>query len=125
MDLAPTDRSLELAERLLAFMADFVYPAEEAYATQRRAGDPHRLPPVVAELQDQARERGLWNLFMRDSRWGPGLTNGGRWWWPAPEPPTPAAGWPSWSASATRRPTPPPAEPGAGAAGYTGCGGGP
>ena len=75
MDLTPTERSLELAERLRAFMADFVYPAEEVYARQRRAGDPHRLPPVVAELQDKARARGLWNLFMRDSRWGPGLTN--------------------------------------------------
>ena len=75
MDLTPTERSLELAERLLAFMRDFVYPAEAAYARQRQAGDPHRLPPVVTELQDKARARGLWNLFMRDSRWGPGLTN--------------------------------------------------
>ncbi len=75
MDLTPTQRSQALAERLLAFMQDFVYPAEDVYARQRREGDPHRLPPIVAELQREARARGLWNLFMRDSRWGPGLTN--------------------------------------------------
>jgi hypothetical protein len=39
MDLTPTLRSHDLAERLLAFMQDFVYPAEDAYARQRREGD--------------------------------------------------------------------------------------
>jgi acyl-CoA dehydrogenase len=75
MDLTPTERSRELHERLAAFMRDCVYPAETVYAAQRRQGDPHRLPPVVTELQREARTRGLWNLFMRDRRWGPGLTN--------------------------------------------------
>jgi acyl-CoA dehydrogenase len=75
MDLTPTQRSLDLTGRLLEFMREFVYPAEEVYRRQRRDGDPHRLPPVVAELQVQARARGLWNLFLRDERWGPGLTN--------------------------------------------------
>ena len=75
MDLTPTQRSLDLTGRLLAFMREFVYPAEEVYARQRREGDPHRLPPVVTELQAEARARGLWNLFLRDQRWGAGLTN--------------------------------------------------
>src|SRR6516165_11353284 len=75
MDFTPTERSLDLAGRLLDFMREFVYPAEEVYARQRREGDPHRLPPVVAELQAEARARGLWNLFLRDQRWGAGLTN--------------------------------------------------
>ena len=75
MDLTPTERSLDLTGRLLDFMREFVYPAEEVYARQRRAGDPHRLPPVVTELQREARARGLWNLFLRDQRWGAGLTN--------------------------------------------------
>jgi acyl-CoA dehydrogenase len=75
MDFSPTERSLELAGRLTGFMRDFIYPAEAVYARQRLQGDPHRLPPVVGELQREARARGLWNLFMRDSRWGPGLTN--------------------------------------------------
>jgi acyl-CoA dehydrogenase len=75
MDFTPTQRSLDLTGRLLDFMREFVYPAEEVYTRQRRDGDPHRLPPVVAELQAEARARGLWNLSLRDQRWGPGLTN--------------------------------------------------
>ena len=75
MDLTPTQRSRELTGRLVEFMREFVYPAEEVYLRQRRDGDPHRLPPVVAELQAEARARGLWNLFLRDERWGAGLTN--------------------------------------------------
>src|SRR5580658_6866372 len=75
MDFTPTQRSLDLTGRLLDFMRESVYPAEEVYARQHRDSDPHRLPPVVAELQAEARARGLWNLFLRDQRWGPGLTN--------------------------------------------------
>jgi acyl-CoA dehydrogenase len=75
VDLTQTERSLDLTGRLLDFMREFVYPAEEVYARQRREGDPHRLPPVVAELQTEARARGLWNLFLGDRRWGAGLTN--------------------------------------------------
>jgi acyl-CoA dehydrogenase len=75
MDFTPTERSLDLTGRLLDFMREFVYPAEEVYTRQRRDGDPHRLPPVVAELQAEARARGLWNLFLHDERWGAGLTN--------------------------------------------------
>ncbi len=75
MDLTQSERSLALAGRLQEFMREFVYPAEEVYDRQRREGDPHRLPPVVADLQREARARGLWNLFMRHPEWGPGLSN--------------------------------------------------
>ena len=75
MDLTQSERSQALADRLQAFMRDFVYPAEKVYDRQRREGDPHRLPPIVADLQREARAQGLWNLFMRHCEWGPGLTN--------------------------------------------------
>ena len=80
MDFIQTQRSLDLTGRLLDFMREFVYPAEQVYARQRREGDPHRLPPVVAELQAEARAQGLWNLFLRDERWGAGLTWSTRRW---------------------------------------------
>ena len=41
----------------------------------RGAGDPHYHPPILEELQAEARKRGLWNLFHPHPEWGPGLTN--------------------------------------------------
>jgi acyl-CoA dehydrogenase len=75
MDLRQTEQAAELRDRLSDFMEERVYPAEPVYASQRRERDPHVLPPVVEELKREARSRGLWNLFMRDERFGPGLSN--------------------------------------------------
>jgi acyl-CoA dehydrogenase len=38
------------------------------------AADPHFHPPVVEELKDEARRRGLWNLFLGDPELGAGLS---------------------------------------------------
>jgi acyl-CoA dehydrogenase len=76
MDFEPSARSREFAERLTAFMEERVHPAEELYERQRReSGDPHFDPPVMEELKEEARRRGLWNLFHPDPEHGPGLTN--------------------------------------------------
>ena len=34
------------------------------------AGDPHFHPPILEELKDEARSRGLWNLFHPHPEWG-------------------------------------------------------
>ena len=51
-------------------MEAHVYPAEAVYEQQMAeltaAGSPHQLPPVVEQLKEQARDRGLWNLFLPD-----------------------------------------------------------
>ncbi|HZU61656.1 MAG TPA: acyl-CoA dehydrogenase family protein [Solirubrobacteraceae bacterium] len=65
MDFELTDRCKELQERLLAFMDEHVYPAEPVYHQQlEESGHPHFHPPVMEELKERARERGLWNLFL-------------------------------------------------------------
>src|SRR3954471_8481548 len=75
MDLAPSPRAGALRDELLAFMDSHVYPAEPVYERQIvEGGDPHALPPVVEELKAEARRRGLWNLFLPDSRFGAGLS---------------------------------------------------
>ncbi|MGW4499984.1 acyl-CoA dehydrogenase family protein [Micromonospora sp. NPDC004336] len=75
MDFRHDETTERLRERLLAFMAERVYPAEPVFAEQVRAGaDPWAAPPVVAELQAEARRRGLWNLFLPGGH-GAGLTN--------------------------------------------------
>ncbi len=68
MDFAPSARATEMLARLQSFLDERVLPAEPVYAEQRRAaaaeGRPHDLPQVVEELKAEARDRGLWNLFL-------------------------------------------------------------
>ncbi|WBP90541.1 acyl-CoA dehydrogenase family protein [Kitasatospora cathayae] len=82
MDFAYDARTDELREQLLAFMDQHVYPAETVLAQQ--LADPARerwaAPPVIADLQAEARKQGLWNLFFVDKHsipgeHGAGLTN--------------------------------------------------
>ena len=76
MDFEPSQRSAELCAKLLDFMDSHVYPAEKIYREQARAaGRPHFHPPVMEDLKAEARSRGLWNLFLPEERFGPGLTN--------------------------------------------------
>jgi acyl-CoA dehydrogenase len=76
MEFEPNGRTRELVERLGAFMDERVYPAETVYEEQiRESGDPHFHPPVMEELKEEARNRGLWNLFHPDPEHGLGLTN--------------------------------------------------
>jgi acyl-CoA dehydrogenase len=77
MDFELTDRCKELRERLLTFMDEHIYPAEQTYHDQLvESGDPHFHPPVMEELKSRARELGLWNLFLPHDDHGPGLNNG-------------------------------------------------
>jgi acyl-CoA dehydrogenase len=77
MEFELTDRCKDYQERLLAFMDEHIYPAESVYAEQVAAsGDPHFQAPIMEELKEEARSRGLWNLFHPyESEWGPGLSN--------------------------------------------------
>jgi acyl-CoA dehydrogenase len=79
MDFELSDRCKLLRERLLAFMDEYVYPAEPVYHEQLVAsGDPHSHPPIMEELKAHARELGLWNLFLpheNPEQSAPGLSN--------------------------------------------------
>ncbi|HVX16678.1 MAG TPA: acyl-CoA dehydrogenase family protein [Acidimicrobiales bacterium] len=77
MDFAFSQRCNELRESLLAFMDQQVYPAESVYAEQMQAsGDPHHHPQIIEDLKAEARQRGLWNLFLpHKTEWTDGLSN--------------------------------------------------
>ncbi|GAB3080480.1 acyl-CoA dehydrogenase family protein [Micromonospora schwarzwaldensis] len=76
MEFAYDDRTVELRQRLEAFLTECVLPAEPVHHEQvTAAGDPWARPPVMDELKAEARARGLWNLFLPDARYGAGLTN--------------------------------------------------
>ena len=69
MDFSPSERSLDLAQRVRTFVDTEVEPAERVIAAdiaaRRTAGqDPWPAHPLLAELQARARAQGLWNLFL-------------------------------------------------------------
>jgi acyl-CoA dehydrogenase len=70
MDFTFDSKTEDYRKRLLAFMDEFVYPAESS-SENDHGWD---IPPVIARLQAQARLEGLWNLFLPGSH-GAGLTN--------------------------------------------------
>jgi acyl-CoA dehydrogenase len=76
MDFELTDRCKEFRERLQAFMDERIYPAEAVYRQEMRdSGNPNHQPAILEELKEDARSRGLWNLFHPHEEWGPGLLN--------------------------------------------------
>ena len=76
MDFEHSARSLELQEKLLAFMDEHIYPNESLYAEQlMNQDDIHAMPSVMNDLKKEARSRGLWNLFLPDTGHGAGLSN--------------------------------------------------
>jgi acyl-CoA dehydrogenase len=78
MDFQHSERSLALQEQLSTFLDQHVYPAEHTFeqqaATNRAAGDTFQTPAILAGLKDEARQQGLWNLFLPDDRFGAGLS---------------------------------------------------
>ncbi|MET7702246.1 acyl-CoA dehydrogenase family protein [Streptomyces sp. NPDC005485] len=76
MDFAFDARTEELRGKLLAFMDEYVYPAEAVEHEQRaQLASPWETPAIFGELKAEARRQGLWNLFLPDSEYGAGLTN--------------------------------------------------
>ncbi|MFD7441113.1 acyl-CoA dehydrogenase family protein [Streptomyces sp. NPDC059909] len=76
MDFAFDARTEELRDRLLAFMDEYVYPAEAvAHEQHARLASPWDTPAVIEDLKAEARRQGLWNLFLPDAEHGAGLTN--------------------------------------------------
>jgi len=77
MDFGYDARTEELRANLLDFMQTHVRPAEARFHDELAALEDRWAwdsVPVLAELRAQARERGLWNLFLPGEH-GAGLTN--------------------------------------------------
>ncbi len=74
MDFDYSPRTKQLAEKLNAFMAEHVYPAEAAYFEEieanTRAGRRWTPLQTIEKLKPKARDAGLWNLFLPPSAEG-------------------------------------------------------
>jgi len=75
MTFEASARTRELAERLTAFMDEYVYPNEPLFRRQIAEGDRWQPAAIVEDLKPKARAAGLWNLFLPASEHGAGLTN--------------------------------------------------
>ena len=73
MHFQHSDRALEWQDRLKRFMDARVLPAAADYWAEVRA-EPNVQPPTMERLKAEAREAGLWNLFLPGED-GAGLTN--------------------------------------------------
>jgi acyl-CoA dehydrogenase len=74
MHFAFSERAKEYQRRLTAFMDEHIYSNEERY--RREVEENGWKPvPVIEELKPKARAAGLWNLFLPEPEYGPGLSN--------------------------------------------------
>ena len=72
----PSPRSADLLQRLDTFMRDVVEPGEVEYHRQHATQtDRWQVPPILESMKAQARDAGLWNLFLPDPERGAGLSN--------------------------------------------------
>jgi len=76
LDLSLSAAGVDLAERLRAFLAAKVLPRSTELALEMDAiTGPEPFPPLMAELRGQARQAGLWNLFLARRAHGEGLSH--------------------------------------------------
>jgi acyl-CoA dehydrogenase len=76
LDFDFSARTKDLKAKVEQFMDEHVLPNEAVFAEQLESA-PSRwtIPPVMEELKTRAKSAGLWNLFLPESDYGPGLTN--------------------------------------------------
>jgi hypothetical protein len=78
MDFEHSERAQHVIAQMERFMAEQVLPNEQTYYDQLANSSDFRqwrIPPVMEELKAKAKVAGLWNLFLPDSEYGPGLDN--------------------------------------------------
>ncbi|MEC3919372.1 acyl-CoA dehydrogenase family protein [Nocardia sp. CDC160] len=76
LDLSLSPRGIEIRERLAAFLDEVFYPVEAELDAEMDALDgPEPFGPLMIAVRKQAREAGLWNLFLADESLGHGLSN--------------------------------------------------
>src|SRR3954465_9188405 len=74
MDFEYSPRVKDLQKRLIAFMAEHIYPREPKYYAHVRSDKRWQPVPIIEELKPKARAAGLWNLW-RPKTHGGALTN--------------------------------------------------
>ena len=74
MDFQYSEKTRELMDLVRKFRDEEVLPAEKLYEQQVSEGDRWQPVPVMEELKEKAKQRGLWNFFLPDDLGGAGLS---------------------------------------------------
>ncbi|GJM11205.1 MAG: acyl-CoA dehydrogenase [Lysobacteraceae bacterium] len=79
MDFTHSDRSLDFQRKVKRFIDEHLAAVDSDYQSWVHANNHARFqhwqpPPYVAELKREAKEQGLWNLFLPDPELGQGLS---------------------------------------------------
>lgn len=78
MDFQHSERARKVMAQVQRFLDERILPSEQTYFDQLVGSEDWRewkIPPVVEELKAEAKELGLWNLFLPDEEYGAGLDN--------------------------------------------------
>lgn len=78
MDFEHSERAQSVIALADRFVRERVVPHHQTYRDQLVGGSDWtrwKVPPIVEELKEEARELGLWNLFLPDKTHGAGLNN--------------------------------------------------
>jgi len=80
MDFSHSDRTKEYLEKLRSFMNEYVYPFEKEWMEFNEVNNPSgnwsewKEHPKLTQLKKEAKNKGLWNLFLPDGDMGQGLS---------------------------------------------------
>lgn len=66
MDFNLSEKTVEVSQKLVAFMDEHIYPNETRYSEEVNSGDRWQAVALIEELKSKARAAGLWNLFLPD-----------------------------------------------------------
>ena len=78
MDFQHSERAQKVMAQVQRFLDERILPNEQTYLDQLVGTDDWeqwKIPPIMEELKAEAKELGLWNLFLPDEQYGAGLDN--------------------------------------------------
>lgn len=75
MDFEYSEKTRRILAAVTEFRDSHIYPNETLFDEQVEEGGRWKPVPIVEELRAEAKQRGLWNLFINDERDGAGLSN--------------------------------------------------
>ena len=71
-----SSQAKQMRTQLIEFMEEYIYPNEMVIEEELNCQKNRWvIPPLIEELKEKAKAKGLWNLFISDEEYGKGLSN--------------------------------------------------